>query len=271
VSISFDRAAGYYDATRGYSPEVGSAIAGALVLLVGASSTTKFLEIGTGTGRLALPLALKGYSVTGVDISTAMMERFRQKLSELEQAGRHLDVKLIEADMHDLPFNEGAFDAVIAAHVFHLVSDPWRTVQEALRVLRGGGSLLVCGDMITSQGTHSVNGKWREIVRRRFGTVPSSAEATDQLLRDLEAAEPALSITESRPVTWQVTTTPADELENIRQRMWSNTWLLPDDAFDECFRELELWCASTIDGQMTQVWTHAAEFVIRRVQRGATP
>jgi ubiquinone/menaquinone biosynthesis C-methylase UbiE len=267
MSVSFDRAAGYYDATRGYLPEVGSAIATSLAQAVDASARTHFLEVGVGTGRIAVPLAQQGYKITGVDISQAMMARLAEKLAELQRAGRQVDVTLVDADMQDLPFGDGQFDVVIAAHVFHLVPDPMRAAREALRVAADGGSLLVCGDMISGHERVSVSEKWRDIVRDTFGPIPSSAEATDLLLRDLRTADPSLAVMEFRPVNWYFTTTAADDLENIRLRKWSNTWSLPDDVFHKCLQELTRWCKAVFGDRMSEPLPRFGEFVIRRVRR----
>src|SRR5579862_6157046 len=151
MSISFDRAASYYDATRGYPPDVEQAIGQAIVAAAAATPATRFLEIGVGTGRIALPVIALGFDYTGVDISAAMMDRLREKLEDIERAtGQHPRATLLEADMQALPFDDAHFDVVIAAHVFHLVGDPARAWQEAMRVLRPGGVLLVCGDASTS-------------------------------------------------------------------------------------------------------------------------
>lgn len=267
MSINFDRAASYYDDSRGYAEDVGSAIAAAIASLVRATRGTQFLEIGVGTGRIALPLALLGCDITGVDISRDMMARLTAKLAEHARSGRALAVRLIEADMLRLPFADHEFDVVLAAHVFHLVADPWQAAREALRVLRPGGSLLVCGDVVAGYERTSVNEKWREIVKQYWRSLPNSTEASDKLLRDLCAADPSLVVEEARPVVWRSTTTVADELESIRRRLWSNSWTLPDALFETCFRELAAWCSTAFVGTQHEPLPRTSEFVIRRVYR----
>jgi len=78
-----------------------------------------FLELGVGTGRLALPLAATGASVTGIDTSDAMLD----KLAEKDPGGT---VKVVRGDMvDDLP--TGPFAAVFVAYntLFNL-ADPER-------------------------------------------------------------------------------------------------------------------------------------------------
>lgn len=132
-SVSFDRAAGFYDRTRALGPEVEAAQTQLLVdALDGLAGPV--LEIGAGTGRVAVPLAAAGLSVLGVDLSHAMLQRLRAK-------DHHIPVAV--GDATRLPIAERAIGAAVVAHVLHLVSD-WRTaIAEVERVLRPGGVLLV--------------------------------------------------------------------------------------------------------------------------------
>ena len=69
----------------------------------------RLLELGVGTGRLALPLARAGISVTGLDSSTEMLDRLRAK----DPQGRIASVLGDVAEPADWP--EGPFDVVLAA------------------------------------------------------------------------------------------------------------------------------------------------------------
>ena len=80
------------------------------------SSGAPVLEIGAGTGRIAIPTAQAGVDVVGVDINEQMLERARAKLSESgEPSG---SVELVHADMRD-------FDL---GRTFPLVTIPARTL-----------------------------------------------------------------------------------------------------------------------------------------------
>jgi ubiquinone/menaquinone biosynthesis C-methylase UbiE len=134
-SISFDRAAGYYDATRGFPPGLEAQAAQLFVEAGGLSAQTRALEIGVGTGRIALPVSPYVGSYYGVDISSAMMAVLRSR-----QDGRA--IRLLEGDALRLPFADASFDAVIAVHVLHLVADASAVLRELARVLRPGGLFL---------------------------------------------------------------------------------------------------------------------------------
>src|SRR5262245_17372501 len=128
-SLSFDRVADRYDATRIHPAKASAEIAAGLMRLGGLRSGTDVLEIGIGTGRIALPLLASGVNVTGVDIAPRMLEQLKAKEAVWqpesgERATGQLTVQL--ADMTALPFADASFDAVVAVHVLHLVPE-WRT------------------------------------------------------------------------------------------------------------------------------------------------
>ncbi len=75
------------------------------------------------------------FRVTGVDLSPAMLGRLRAKGGAV--------VPVAVADARRLPFGAAAFDAVLACHVLHLVQAWADVADEALRVLRPGGTFLV--------------------------------------------------------------------------------------------------------------------------------
>jgi SAM-dependent methyltransferase len=164
-----------------------------------------------------------------------------------------------------LPFQEGSFDAAIAVHVFHLIGDARRAVQEVLRVLRPAGSLLICADMVEGTEQPSVSDKWREIVSRNGYAVPNSSEAASQLLDYLQSTVPGLVVETLKPVSWKATISHAEELDSIRRRLWSQTWRLPDEAFDLCFEELTAWYDTRFAGRADERTDCTKEFVIRKV------
>jgi len=91
------------------------------------------LEIGIGTGRVALPLVAAGVPVVGVDLSPAMLARLRAK---------DPTVPVAIGDATRLPIADRTVGAAVLAHVLHLVAD-WRVViTEVERVVRPGGVLL---------------------------------------------------------------------------------------------------------------------------------
>jgi SAM-dependent methyltransferase len=134
-TCSFDRAAGFYDATRGLPDDVRDTLADTLAAELTGRGTC--LEIGVGTGRIALPLYERGVRLVGVDVAAAMLERL------IANAGGRQPFPLLLADATTLPFISRSVGVVLASHVFHLLAN-WRAaVDETLRVLRPDGALFV--------------------------------------------------------------------------------------------------------------------------------
>lgn len=133
--MSFDRAADFYDATRALPADVHARLTAMLVAELGGRGTC--LEIGVGTGRIALPVVAGGVEMIGVDIAPKMLQRL------IDNGGGRRPLPLAVADVTALPFAAARFGAVLASHVLHLIAD-WRaTFDEAVRLLVPGGVLLV--------------------------------------------------------------------------------------------------------------------------------
>lgn len=80
---------------------------------IAAAADGRILELGTGTGRVAIPLARDGVTLTGLDYSQPMLDRARRRASRL-RLGRRLT--LARGDMRALPFRRGAFGLVMAPY-----------------------------------------------------------------------------------------------------------------------------------------------------------
>ena len=100
------------------------------------------LEVGAATGRYTLELAKRGYTLTAVDLSAALIEECRINLVEKGLASR---VRLVVADARDLSeVTEKRFDAVLLmGPLYHLIVEADRklALKEAFDRLRAGGIL----------------------------------------------------------------------------------------------------------------------------------
>jgi len=94
----------------------------------------RVLEIGVGMGADYIEWLKAGAIATGVDLSSASLERAR---SRCLTAGLHADLHL--ADAENLPFPDNSFDVVYSYGVMHHSPDTPRCFREALRVLKPGG------------------------------------------------------------------------------------------------------------------------------------
>jgi ubiquinone/menaquinone biosynthesis C-methylase UbiE len=131
----FDGIADSYDETRSLSPDVTEAVA--RVLEPELEGRGRCLEIGVGTGRIALPLHARGIPVAGIDLSARMIGRL------VEKAGGGPPFPLALADALRLPFRESTFGAGVIAHVLHLIPAWNDALRELVRVVEPGGVILV--------------------------------------------------------------------------------------------------------------------------------
>ena len=102
----------------------------------------RVLDVATGTADLALALAadLPEAEVIGVDLSEGMLGVGRQKV---DRNGLRARVRLEQADAENLPFEDGAFDAVTVAFGVRNFENLDKGLGELQRVLRPGGHLMV--------------------------------------------------------------------------------------------------------------------------------
>jgi ubiquinone/menaquinone biosynthesis C-methylase UbiE len=108
---------------------------GVLAHLTG-DTPQRVLDVGCGTGFLALLLAELGHRVTGIDLAPQMLNLARQKGRE-----KQLTVQFRLENAASLSDPDGTYDLVVARHVIWNLPDPARAVGEWLRVLRPGGRL----------------------------------------------------------------------------------------------------------------------------------
>ena len=108
-----------------------------LIELCHIGKDTYVLEVGCGVGATACYLAKEhGCQVIGVDISKAMVARSNERAQKEGVADR---VEFMDADVQDLPFEDGLFDVVISESVLTFVHDKQRAVSECARITKPGG------------------------------------------------------------------------------------------------------------------------------------
>jgi SAM-dependent methyltransferase len=235
TSYSFDRAADFYDATRAYPPGAAEKITQSILDLTGATAGTRIFEVGIGTGRISAPLIAHGLNVTGLDLSTEMMGKLRDKLSP----GTLL--RLVRGEASAPPFPDATFDVGLAVHVFHLIAQWRQAIGELKRVLRTGGMVLHCARTRESQSGRSIlRDKWREFAeahgegwQRPGAPGPEAVTAEFQALgASVENIEVARSMN---------TTTPRQEIADIAARIHSVTWAISDSVLQATVADLTEW------------------------------
>jgi ubiquinone/menaquinone biosynthesis C-methylase UbiE/DNA-binding HxlR family transcriptional regulator len=134
----FRRNAAQWSEIRALHADMGD-VDEALRRLLERSPVRELLDIGTGTGRVLELAAPHVGSAIGIDLSRDMLAVAR---ANIDRAGlRNCQVR--HADMYQLPFEDGRFDAVALHLVLHYAEQPGRVVAEATRVLAPGGQMVV--------------------------------------------------------------------------------------------------------------------------------
>ncbi|MFD9012011.1 class I SAM-dependent methyltransferase [Streptomyces sp. NPDC059552] len=110
-----------------------------MLALAGDVAGRRILDAGCGSGALSAALHDRGAVITGIDASARMLTLARRRLGD--------DVALHVVDLSDrLPFDDGAFDDVVASLVLHYLEDWGPTLAELRRVIRPGGRLIASTD-----------------------------------------------------------------------------------------------------------------------------
>ena len=250
---NYDRVADIYDATRGLSPEVEQQVGDGLARLLEERGARSVLEVGIGTGRIAVLLAARGVKVTGVDISTAMLQKLREK--------RH-DVGVVLAESSSLPFRPASFDAVIFSHILHLVPDATAAVAAAAACLRPGGILLNCEHTYGEYPEQGAGKRLNEIILEVTGR-PGRAHARGINIAPLLADSlPGVGATieTHRIAEWTDVNTLRRELARLEIRANSNTWLIPDEKMPEIVRRftaeaLEIFGGMDVESRAPALFT----------------
>jgi SAM-dependent methyltransferase len=227
-------------------------------------NSAPILELGVGTGRIALPTAAAGGRVVGVDIAYEMLRVAGEKwvgyrateATEGSWEGRVADagvhpsmaeskpsLSLVQADVAQLPFANGSFAAALAVHVLHLLPD-WRAgLAEIVRVLQPGGMIVQGNDW---REPASCVGQLRGELRRLAMELlpgarpPGAGAAIPQALNKLggTTSEPEIVASWVRPVS------PAQVLAGMAARVDAETWAMPDDILAMAIERLTAWAST---------------------------
>lgn len=231
-SLNFDRAVSYYDCTRALPREVSDALTDALIELGQLLPDRRCLEVGVGTGRIALPLVARGVDIVGIDLSSAMLARLASKWP---------NAHLVQTDAALLPFSDRSFDVALMVHVIHLIADWKGALLEVQRVVQPGGLLLhVWNNRQQDDLASRLAERFRVIVEAGGGSLdrPGARRREDALA--FWAAQGWHS-EEIEVARWLEDYTPAGHIQSLRDRVWSATWQLSDGLLASAVDELTRW------------------------------
>jgi ubiquinone/menaquinone biosynthesis C-methylase UbiE len=230
-SRSFDRAASIYDQTRPLLEPIATHGIQAILDIIGPNA--RILDVGTGTGRISVPLLERGMDLIGCDISSKMLARLKDKLPS---------ARIAQADASLLPFSTANFDVVLTVHVLHLIP-PWReALREFQRVLKPNGIYLNVKTWAASE--NSVREQMRTHWRHWLEAQDVSANAVG--VQNWEEFRQELQMlggqsTEVEVIRYPMPFILREELDYFASRTSSDTWDIPDDIFDLSLKELRSW------------------------------
>ncbi len=126
-----------------------------VVVRAEAKGYEKVLDIGTGTGNLAIKFLEKGCRVVGLDPSSKLLAMAENKA--LEWSGR-FQVKLCEDPFLKIPFPDATFNIVASTYAIHHLTDDAKrlSVREMKRVLKPGGRIVI-GDVMFLDMSHKIH------------------------------------------------------------------------------------------------------------------
>lgn len=123
----------YNDISRGIADSIEHC-----VLRLNPRPGETILDLATGTGWTSRVVARRGATVTGVDIATGLLDA-----AEREAAAEGLKIRYLQGDAEDLPFDDGAFDAVVSTYGVMFASRPEAAAKELARVCKPGGRVAI--------------------------------------------------------------------------------------------------------------------------------
>jgi ubiquinone/menaquinone biosynthesis C-methylase UbiE len=210
-SLSFEHIADCYDATRG-GLRRGRAIAAGIAPWV---QGTRVLEVGIGTGTVALGLRELGHHVVGVDLSPAM----------LGHAVERLGCSVAVADGYQLPIAPASVDTAYIAWVLQLVPDATTFLAAMAGAVRRGGRVIVVPshqDATLDDIETVMEGLHERLRPGNFDPPEVIRHATAAALTHVTTASTPEDIYDRSPNV---------EADRLEQRTYSWTWEVSDDRY----------------------------------------
>ena len=202
---------------------------------------TSVLDIGAGTGRVAIGLAQLGCDVVAVEPALGMVETLRTKTGDLP-------IRLVAGEGAQLPFSPGQFDVVVIARLPYLTAD-WRLIlREAHRVLTVGGRLLhEWGNGQPDEEWVQIRDKTRALFEEAGVSSPFHPGVRSEREVDEELKVVGFIHSADLPIGPGPTLTLAEFVRRLVDGEFSYVWDVPKTVREKCLPGLKAWSQQQFD------------------------
>jgi ubiquinone/menaquinone biosynthesis C-methylase UbiE len=233
MTSSFDSVASNFERFRALPSGVPEVIRSAIWTAVQITPPARVLDLGAGTGRFGKAFIEAGDDYVGVDNSLSMLHEFQSSSRK---------AFLAQADGRQLPFNNRVFDVVLLMHFLSGADDWQRVIDEALRVCRRGGIIVVGSTVSPESGIDTQLKQQLKVILEEMGIAwHRTRQAHREALRYLELL--ATRHVHAKATAWNVLATSQDFLQ--RHRSGARFAALPTAVQEQALQRLKTWAEGT--------------------------
>ena len=180
---SYNAVVDYFDQ---YTERFTSHMPGPLLAMADVPDNGRVLDVGTGTGIIALDVAARlgpQGKVVGIDLSDGMLATASKKA---QQKGLESRTEFLKMDAENLTFEDNSFDAALSLYALRHFPNPDKSVNEIFRVLKPGASIVAAVGsppaLLSTDGVRAVARRFGSIWRKSTGRELSACEFIDSLV-----------------------------------------------------------------------------------------
>ena len=216
-------------------------------------NASRFLEVGTGSGRITRPLLERHVRLVGVDLCAAKLHRLAPHCQDPLHS-------LVQAEAACLPFPDASFDAIVTVHLLHLVANREEALHEFRRLLCPDGVYLRRGQEPHRDSPRArIHHRWQSLLMenhlpQRHGR--RSSEAIDSTLRTVGAV-----CTQVKVACRQRVSTAGWEVDRVAHRTAAGTWTVPQHMLPRLLGILRAWAATEF-GSLEQEFSYPDDLIL---------
>lgn len=241
--VDFSENAPVYD--RRHGAVLAPDIAHHLASICDLPREARMLDVGAGTGRVAIAFAALGYKTVALDPALAMLNELRRKAPDDQ-------IQAVAGEGARLPFANAQFDAVILARVLYLMPD-WQTVlRGTYDVLKPGGCLFhEWGNGEADEAWVQIREKARTLFQDAGVNDPFHPGSRTEAEIDDFLVGLGLHLRNELRIGPGPRMTLVDFVEKIASGEFSYIWNVPKHVRESCLPRLKKWSENTFDPEQS--------------------